>query len=431
MNRRFIRIVLTGLMIMGIIDFNSVLAAKVGGPVRFTLWHSYVGADQRAPLIAELLEQFRKAHPEIDMVEEKIPRDQYQTKLKTVAAAGQLPEAFVLWPNAMTKEFAKANLLADINDALTQYPDWRGGFIDAALDEFTVDGKTYSAGIGVSVTSVIFYNKTLFDKYQLTFPKTYQELKTVIQVFKQNGIIPITLGNKPKWPLQSCIFSLMANRETGSEWLSNVLVKRNSAKFTDAQFIRALTKLKELTDLGAFNKDYNSLDNVQMRDYFYRGQAAMTIDGSWILTDMLEKVDEPFKQHIELGILPAFEGGYGDPNVISGVSGTGIVISAKATRQQQDAIKKLIRFVTDRQAQELYTKFSLPVSYKNVRFDTSQADPIYVKLVELIGKHPLVTVYDSTLNSEQTEIINNGLQGLMLGLVKPEDLARQLQATVK
>lgn len=429
MNRRFLFMILAGLTIIGLSTVNSTDAANQR--VKFTFWHSYVGADQRAPLMAELLAQFKKTYPQIDVVEEKIPRDQYQTKLKTVAAAGQLPEAFVLWPNVMTKEFANANLLADINDLLAKDPAWRDGFIKAALDEFTVNGKTYSAGIGVSVTSIVFYNKALFAKYGLSFPKTYQELKNVISVFNQNGIIPITLGNKPKWPLQSSIFSLMANRETGSEWLTDVLAKKNGAKFTDTQFIRALTKLKELTDLGAFNKDYNSLDNVQMRDYFYRGQAAMTIDGSWMLTDLLEKAEPAFKQNIELGILPAFEDGDGDPAVISGVSGTGIVISAKATRVQQEAIKNLIRFVTDRRAQELYTKFSLPVSYKNVQFDKSLSDPIYVKLVKLIGNHPLVTVYDSALNSEQTEIINNGLQALMLGMVKPDDLARQLQATIK
>jgi raffinose/stachyose/melibiose transport system substrate-binding protein len=52
-------------------------------------------------------------------------------------------------------------------------------------------------------------------------------------------------------------------------------------------------------------------------------------------------------------------------------------------------------------------------------------------MVDLIKAHPLVTVYDSALNSEQTEIVNNGLQGVMLGAMKPADLAAQLQATIK
>lgn len=430
MKKRVICLFLASLMLLGIMGYSSNADAENTSSVKFTLWHSYVGADQRAKFMDDIMAQFRNAYPDIEVVEEKIPRDQYQTKLKTLAAAGALPEAFILWPNAMTIEFAKANLISDINDLLEQNPEWRDGFVAAALDEFTVNGKTYSAGLGISVTSIVYYNKALFEKYNLTFPKTYTELKEVIKVFKKNGVIPIALGNKPKWPVQSTIFSCLANRETGSEWLTNVLAKKG-AKFTDAQFIEALRKLKELTDLGAFNKDYNSLDNVQMRDYFYKGQAAMMIDGSWALPDIIKKAPESLKKDMEMDIFPAIEGGKGDPNVMSGVSSTGIVINAKATPKQKEAIKKLIMFITNTNAQLEYTKHNIPVSYKNITVDPGKANPLYLKLVDLIKKYPLVTVYDSALNSEQTEIINNGLQAVMIGMQKPEDLAKQLQAAVK
>jgi raffinose/stachyose/melibiose transport system substrate-binding protein len=49
----------------------------------------------------------------------------------------------------------------------------------------------------------------------------------------------------------------------------------------------------------------------------------------------------------------------------------------------------------------------------------------------VISKHPLVTVYDSALNSEQTDIVNNGLQAITIGQKTPEQVAEELQATVK
>lgn len=427
--KRLIRlfvVVLIGFGIMG----SSVQINADNEQVKFTLWHSYVGADMRAHFMDEILKKFAAAYPDIKIQEEQIPRDQYQTKLKTLAAAGQLPDAFVIWPNAMTREFAGANLIADINDLLEQNLDWKNSFVTPALKEFTVNGKTYSAGIGVSVTSIVFCNEELFDKYKVVYPKTFKQLLNVVKVFKKNGIIPITLGNKPQWPVQSTIFSLMANRRTGSAWLDNVLEKKG-AKFTDPQFVKTLYDLNNLTDLGAFNKDYKSIDNVQMRDYFYRGQAAMMIDGSWALSDIISKAPDGLKKNIEMNVLPAFEGGAGDPNVMSGVSATGIVINAKASPKQKEAIKKLIRFVTDSNAQQLYVQNSIPVSFKNVEIDPAKVDPLFGKLVDLIKKHPFVTVYDSALNSEQTEIINNGLQAVMMGVQKPEALAKQLQAAVK
>lgn len=408
----------------------STASTNGSDKVKFSLWHSYVGSDQRALFMEQIMKKFRAEHTNIEVDEQMIPRDQYQTKLKTQAAAGQLPDSFVIWPNAMTKEFSKAGLLADINDLLSKETQWKEGFVDRALAEFTVDGKTYAAGLGVAVTSILFYNKALFEKNNLTLPKTYEELKKVITTFKDNKIIPIAIGNKPKWPVQSSILSCLANRYTGSEWLDNVLAK-NGAKFTDPEFVSSLTTLKELTDMGAFNKDFSSIDNVQARDYFYRGDAAMMIEGSWAVADMVAKLSPEMKANVELAVFPAFEGGKGDANVMSGVSATGIAINAKVSPEQKAAIESLIMFTTNSDAQQMYAKSNIPVSYKKVDFDASTIDPIYAKLTQLISEHPLVTVYDSALNSEQADIINNGLQAIMSNQKTPEQIAEQLQAAVK
>lgn len=58
-------------------------------------------------------------------------------------------------------------------------------------------------------------------------------------------------------------------------------------------------------------------------------------------------------------------------------------------------------------------------------------DPLYVKMLDLLKAHPLVTVYDSALNSEMTAIVNDGLQAVMIGQMKPADLAARFQAAVK
>lgn len=398
--------------------------------VEFTLWHSFVGADQRAGFMEDRMNAFRELHPEYVIDEQKIPRDQYQTKLKTEAAAGQLPDAFLIWPNAMTKEFATAGLLTDINGYLEANPEWRDTFVNRALDEFTVDGNTYSAGLGISITSIVFYNKALFDQVGVSYPTTYDELLDVIAAFNEQDIIPIALGNKAKWPMQSTIYSCLANRQTGSEWLDNTLAQQGAA-FTDPEFVEALRKVKELTDAGAFNEDYNSIDEVQMRSYFYNGDAAMMIGGSWIIPELIENAPQELKDNLEMGILPEFEDGNGDPNTMAGVSSTGIAISAKATPEQQAAIEELIQFLTNDDAQKMYAEYNIPVSSKTVAIDEGSMDPVYNKMLTLIKEYPMVAVYDSALSSELTDVINNGLQAVMLGAQSPEELAEEMQDTLE
>jgi len=425
MKIRMLTVALGALVLWG-----GAVSAQNAPTVKFSLWHSFVGADQRAPFMEQRMAQFKAKYPQYEIDEQKIPRDQYQTKLKTMAAAGELPDAFLQWPNAPTKEFVAANLLADINDTLAKNKSWAASFVPRALENFTVNGKTYGAGLGISVTSILFYNKALFDQNKVKVPTTWDELKTAIKVFSAKGIIPIALGNKAKWPVQSSIMSSLGNRVTGSDWLDNALAGKG-AKFTDKVFIDALDKLKELVDLGAFNRDANSIDEVQMRAYYYKGQAAMTIDGSWILPDMIANAPADIKANTYLTVLPSIPGGKGDPQTMSGVSSTSIVMNAKATPEQKKAIADLIMFLTDSDAQLMYPAYNIPVSSKTVTPDPAKVDPLYTKLVELIKAHPLTAVYDGSMNSEQADIVNSGLQAVMVGVMKPADLAAKLQATIK
>ncbi|MDR2051826.1 MAG: extracellular solute-binding protein [Treponema sp.] len=406
--------------------------AASDGKVRITMWHSYVGADQRAEFMEKRLEQFQAANPDIIMEIQGIPRDQYQTRLKTQAAAGELPDAFNAWPNTPIREYVEAGLLADINGILAQNPEWRDSIIPIAKDQFTVDGKTYGVGLGISVTSVFFYNKALFEKYGVKIPETYSELKTAIETFKKNNIIPIALGNKARWPAQSEIFSIVANRVTGSQWLLDAVAGRNGAKFTDKAFIDALGVMKELADMNAFNRDYNTIDDVQVRQYFYTEEAAMMINGTWVIPDMVQNAPAGMKNNIEMGTFPAIEGGKGIPNTLSGVSSTSIVIASKVKAEQRAAIEKLIIFLTNDDAQKMYMDYYIPVSSTAAEVDISTTDPVYAKLVTLMKAHPdMVDVYDSVLNSEQTEIINNGLQSVMLGEQTPQQIAEALAKTVR
>jgi raffinose/stachyose/melibiose transport system substrate-binding protein len=315
---------------------------------------------------------------------------------------------------------------------LARNPQWRDSIIPIAKDQFTVDGKTYGVGLGISVTSVFFYNKALFEKYNVKIPATYGELKTAIETFKSNGIIPIALGNKARWPAQSEIFSIVANRVTGSQWLLDAAAGKNGAKFTDKPFVDALGVMKELADMNAFNRDYNTIDDVQVRQYFYTQEAAMMINGTWVIPDMVQNAPAGMKDNIEMGTFPAIEGGKGIPNTLSGVSSTSIVIASKTSPEQRAAIEKLIIFLTNDDAQKMYMDYYIPVSSTTAEVDVAKTDPIYAKLVTLMKAHPdMVEVYDSVLNSEQTEIVNNGLQSVMLGEQTPQQIAEALAKTVR
>lgn len=430
---RVVSLVLSVLMLLGIsgcgskeVNNNSDGKQK---EIELTYWHIFVGADAQAKSMDTLMNEFAKSHPNIKITEEKIPHDQYKTKLKTQAAAKQLPDIFIIWPNVMTKEFVSAGLITDITDYLNNNAEWKNGFNKGSFNDYTVDGKIYSVPLSSTVCSVVYYNKALFDKYGLQYPKTFDDLKNVVSVFKNNGIIPIAFGDKEKWPAQSCLFSLFADRMTGTEWFSKA-VSKNGAKFTDAEFVDALKRFKELADLGAFNSDYLTIDDVQARDYFYSGKAAMTINGSWMMGDVSKKASEDVIKNIGVEGLPVFSDGKGLPNTVAGATGIGPAINSKISKEKKEAALELIKFISDKHAFETYASDNILVPY-NVKVDESKSDPVFAKLIGLVQKNSIIPVYDSMLSSEATEQLNNGLQELLLEKSSPDEIAQKIQKSVE
>lgn len=97
-----------------------------GEKVSISIWHNWTGQDAKAVAMRKIIEDFRAQHPEIEVIDEGLPTDGLKTRLRTVAAADEMPDLFVMWPDAMTKEFVKGDLLQPINDELDANPDWTG-----------------------------------------------------------------------------------------------------------------------------------------------------------------------------------------------------------------------------------------------------------------------------------------------------------------
>lgn len=392
--------------------FGTVLAAcgqgadssqESGGAgedkVTLTIWHNWAGQDAKAVAMRGLLDKFSAENPNIKLEIEGLPTDGLKTRLRTAAAADEMPDLFVMWPDAMTKEFVKGDLIQPINEFLDSKPEWRDNFIPNALDGFMVDGKIYSVPMNLAPTSLLFYNQAIFDKYGVKVPETWDELKAAVDTFNKNGVIPIALGNKANWVAQSTIFSSLADRVTGTEWFLKA-VKQEGATFEDPIFIEALEKMQELSEMKAFQDGFNSIDETQMMQLYAQGQAAMFISGGWALSNLVNTAPEDVLATTNITILPSIEGGKGDPKTTSGVVGTGMGVSKKLSGAEKDAALKLLYALSGPEGQKATLESSTLVNY-NIELDESKAHPLFVKLHKLMNETPITPVYDSKLPGEE------------------------------
>lgn len=417
----------TALAVLSACGDSSADSNNSGGSVdqiTLSVWHNWTGQDAKAVAMREILDNFQAENPHIKLEAEGLATDGLKTRLRTVAAANEMPDLFVMWPDAMTKEFVGGNLLQPINEFLDSKPEWRDNFIENALDGYTVDGNIYSVPMNLAPTSFIYYNEAIFEEHGVKVPETWDELLTAIDTFNDNGITPIALGNKANWFVQSTIFSVIADRVTGTDWFLKA-VEQDGASFTDPQFIRALEVLQELGERNAFQSGFNSIDENQMVQMYFQGQAAMFISGGWAMASVVANAPEDILNQTRIAILPPVEGGEGEARSTSGVVGTGMGVSAKLEGARKEAALELLYALSGPAGQQATLNSSTLVSY-NIPLDESKAHPLFVELYQLMQDVKISPVYDSKLSSAAVEVINNGLQELLSG-GDPEAIAKRIQ----
>lgn len=419
--------------------FAMVLAACGGGQgkeqasgseesqekVKLTIWHNFAGDDLRAKSVRSYIDQFAQDHPEVILDAQAIPPDGYRQRLSTVAAGGEMPDVFFVYAGSQSAELHQAKLLQPITEVLDQHADWKDNFLPGAFDPYEFeDGAIYSVPLGMSATSILFYNKALFDEHNVAVPKTWEELMTAIKTFNDKGITPIALGNKAPWVAQSTIIGSIADRVTGTEWFEKAAAQ-DGAKFTDPEFIDALGYFKELVDNNAFQEGANSIDNTQAEQYFIQGNAAMMVSGAWTLTNLAASSSEEQMKDIEVTTLPSIPGGKGEANTISGGAGGGLALSSKTEGKAKELALELIYTVSGPEAQKAIAESNSMVMY-DTDIDESKVTPLYYKAFNLVKNSGITPVYDAYLSAEAAEVINNGLQEIMMG-GSIESVAQKLQ----
>ena len=81
--------------------------------------------------------------------------------------------------------------------------------------------------------SGVFYNKEIFEQYNLEIPQTVSQLEQVCDTLVENGITPFALANASKWT-GSMYFMSLATRKGGLEPIQKAV--DGSGTFEDESF---------------------------------------------------------------------------------------------------------------------------------------------------------------------------------------------------
>jgi len=219
-------------------------------------------------------EIFMENHPNIKVEFEPIKNTEYDAYLKTTLETGVGADVVMLRSFDGGRQIFDGGYLVELNDLIPNFNDFTSNSVDAWKTE---DGVIYGVPYFGSITGV-WYNKDIFEKYNLEEPKTWDEFLTICQTLKDNGEVVFAQGTNDTWVLTETLYCDLGPNFYGGE-KSRQKLMNGEIKMTDPLFIKAFDKLYELVQY--FPDGFEAIDYVTMQQMFLNEQAAMFVAGSW------------------------------------------------------------------------------------------------------------------------------------------------------
>lgn len=359
----------------------------------------------------------------IEVTSAALSNNEYDTKLNAAIAAGKTPDIFFADPGPKMGKFVEAGVVMDLTDVLAKEADWKATFQDGIFDGLTYDGKIMAVPLNFA-TACVFYNTKIFEEVGVQPPTTWKEFIDVCAKIKAAGYSPITASGVDAWCI-GILGGYLCDRAGGPDNLKAVL--DGSGKFTDASYITAGNKLKELADNGYFQDTFLGDGNDQATANFYTGKAAMLVQGSWAIGQINGNAPEA-EETTGVFTFPKLEDGTGDVN--RWIAKTDNLCIGKDS-QVVDGIVEFLKLLTSETAQKETAEIAgkVPV-IKDVAIDYDKAPKQFKAITEAMANMSgTLGFYNEMVpTSEIGDEYNNAILAIASGQKTPEQAFGDLQA---
>jgi raffinose/stachyose/melibiose transport system substrate-binding protein len=297
-----------------------------------TMWLVTTGPSPANTAVQSLVSNFEKSHPGEKITIDFVENQSFKQKIQLAMGAGNAPTIFWTWGGGILQQYIKAG---DVQ-SLGANPSWASSFLPSSLGAVTYNGQLYGVPVEGTQPVYFFYNKTIFNRYHLTFPTTWSGLLSTISTLKSHGISPISLANGDQWP--GLMYLEYLTDRAGGPTVAQDLQANKAGAWSNPAVTTALTDIQALVKAGAFETGYDAVhySGSGSDALVYSGKAAMQLMGDWDISSILG-ADKSFVTGGNLGMapFPTLPGGTGNAADLAGNTASYVAISSKATAAQK------------------------------------------------------------------------------------------------
>ncbi|MCX7746615.1 MAG: extracellular solute-binding protein [Clostridia bacterium] len=376
------------------------------------------GSDSFTQEWRSAIEGFKKKNPGVKVIDESVPapNDVFRTKIETDFAAGNEPDVAFGFTGWEAKPLVDSGNLFTWDEEIKKDTAWSQHFYKTALEavkypyaeQYTLPFLGYCEGV--------YYNKELFQKFNVKLPKNWNELLQAVEIFKKNGITPISVSfyEEPHYLIETFILSL-----GGREGHANPF---------DSSWAPALNYIKELYEKGAFPKDALTIKSIAANQLFIDQKAAMLFQGSWQNGAFEGYNDEDVNISDKVGIMPAplLPNGKADPTDIIAGFGSGWFVS-KPKNEAKDGLP--VRFVKYLTTPEIMKKFVTIGGIPAIKCDIPEVSASRKSIIEMVMNANSINIpSDNMIESQAFKKIWKSLPYIVTGKTTAEQVIKEAKA---
>jgi multiple sugar transport system substrate-binding protein len=318
---------------------------------------------------ADVFAAFETASPKLKAKVNTVDHNTFQEQINNYLQ-GSPDDIFTWFAGYRMRFFASQGLAGDVSDVWEKIgADFNDSFKKASTGD---DGKQYFVPI-YNYPWVLMYRKSVFSERGYTAPTTMDELMTLGDTMKSDGLDPIAFADKDGWPAMGT-FDILNMRTNGYDFHVSLMAGKES--WQDA-------KVKQVFETWASLLPYHQAGSLgrtwqEAAQALVQKKAGMYLLGTFASQQFTDPAD---LEDLDFIAFPSVASEHGTDSIDAPIDG--FMMASKP--KNEAGAKALLEYLGSAAAEDIYLKTDPGDVGANTKVDASGYNSVQQKSAEIIG----------------------------------------------
>ena len=384
------RKVLASLLAAAVVVSSLAGCGKKNDKVVLKMWSIATEQDSNYDAYMKSIDDYKKAHPDVEFSMESTENTAYKTKIKTAVSGNNMPDIFFTWSCAFLGDFVSAGRVYCVDE---EYKKYASQLPEVMMGNVTYDGHYYGIPMTMNIAAM-FCNMELLAKVGYNkVPATFDELIDCCDKLKTAGIIPFGCSGSETWCVTEYLESII-EKTAGATALNEIFAGR--ASWNNPDVAKAVGIFQDMVKKEYFDPAGATAGNNEIKENFMAGKYAFYINGTWNCADFDKAGLSSKIQVSEFPVVDSSKSKLGE--LIGGPSDTLAV--AKSSKHVKEAAECAFELAKGICKYGYLVGAGLPAWTPD--YDTSNINPLTTAVSEICANASQYVLFGDTAMSAET-----------------------------